>query len=488
MTDLKGKEKFFFGFSESGFQFEMGIPGSEDPNSDWWVWVHDGDNIASGLVSGDLPENGTGYWDLYKVDHNIAEFLSMDAARIGVEWSRIFPRDTRGVKVHVQQSSEGGIEFIEITDTAIKQLDELSNKQAVKRYRELLSDWKNRDKLLILNLYHWTMPTWLHDPLMVRRYGPLHAPSGWLSKDTIVEFAKFAAYMAHVFDEIVDYWSIMNEPNVVYMGGYFGTGFPPGIINREYMMNAARNLIEAVARAYDAVKQYSRKPVGLIHAIIWFEPKSDTEEAIKATNRAEELWQKGVLDSLTRGQSFFYPSPRKDLRNHIDWLGVNYYSRHVVDEAKNSLGYRYVKGLGFSCGARKSLADRVCSDIGWEFYPEGLYKILLKLWKEYMLPMIITENGVADAEDSIRHQYIFEHVRSVFKAIREGVDVKGYLHWALTDNYEWASGFRPRFGLVEIDYVTKRRRIRPSAIVLKHIIHENEVLENYVYDPEVKPR
>jgi len=100
---------FLLGFSESGFQFEMGLPGSEDPNSDWWVWVHDHENMLSGVVSGDLPENGPGYWNLYKVDHDLAFKLGMNCARIGVEWSRVFPKPTRDIRVDVDRDEDGNI-------------------------------------------------------------------------------------------------------------------------------------------------------------------------------------------------------------------------------------------------------------------------------------------------------------------------------------------------------------------------------------------
>jgi beta-galactosidase len=464
--------KFLFGFSESGFQFEMGLPGSEDPNSDWWIWVHDKDNIFSGIVSGDYPENGVGYWDLYRIDHRIASFLGMKIARIGIEWSRIFPKPTTDVKTSVSIDEIGNITHVDVSTKTIEELDKLANKQAVNKYMEIFKDWKeNHGGKLILNLYHWTMPKWLHNPILVRSMGPDRAPAGWISKTTIVEFAKFAAYIAYKFDEVVDAWSLMNEPNVVYMGGYMGTGFPPGIVNSNYMFRVALNLIEACARASDSLKQYSKKPVGLIHAIIWFEPfQKDNVEDQEATEKAKMYWQFGFIDALTKGSSVFTNNiKRDDLENKIDWIGVNYYSRHVIRYQDNALGYKPVHGYGFACGSQISRDNRPCSDIGWEFYPEGLYYSLKESWKRYNLPMLITENGIADSNDRLRPKYIVSHIQAVYNAIKDGVNIQAYLHWALTDNYEWGSGFGPRFGIVEVDYSTKKRKIRPSGLVFKEI-------------------
>jgi len=465
-------EKFLFGFSESGFQFEMGLPGSEDPNSDWWIWIHDRDNIFAGIVSGDYPENGAGYWDLYKIDHGIACFLGMRIARLGIEWSRIFPKPTLDVRVDVSIDESGDIVSIDISHKAIEELDKLANKQAVSRYMEIFKHWKEScGEKLILNLYHWTMPTWLHDPIKVRNMGPEKAPAGWLSKTTIVEFAKFAAYIAYKFNEVVDAWSLMNEPNVVYVGGYMGTGFPPGIINSHYMLKAASNLLEACARAHDSIRLYSKKPIGLIHAIIWFEPHQvEKPEDLEAVDKAKTYWQLGFIDALTKGVSIFTGNvEKKHLKNKLEWLGVNYYSRHVVKYQDNALGYKPVHGYGFTCDSQVSRDGRPCSDIGWELYPEGLYYSLRELWTRYSLPILITENGVADANDSLRPRYIVSHLKAVHRAIREGIGVQGYLHWALTDNYEWSSGFRPRFGIVEVDYSTKKRLIRPGGLVFKEI-------------------
>jgi len=136
---IKFPGDFKFGFSTVGTQHEMGTPGSEF-TSDWYLWLHDPENIASGLVSGDLPEHGPGYWDLYKQDHSIARDLGLDAVWITIEWARIFPKPTFDVKVKVDEDGKGSITGVEVDEKAIEELRGLANLAALNHYREILSD------------------------------------------------------------------------------------------------------------------------------------------------------------------------------------------------------------------------------------------------------------------------------------------------------------------------------------------------------------
>ena len=141
---------------------------------------------------------------------------------------------------------------------------------------------------------------------------------------------------------------------------------------------------------------------------------------------------------------------------HQDFIGFNFYSSYLVDR-------------GFS----KVKTNRI-TDLGWSIYPQGIYHMLRAL-KKYRKPIYITENGLADAKDEKRAAFIRDHIRWIARAMKEGADVRGYLHWSLTDNFEWSDGFWPRFGLVEIDYRTLERKIRPSAWEYKKIIEENAI-------------
>ncbi len=483
---LKFPKEFIFGFSEAGFQFEMGVPNSEDPNTDWWVWVHDPENIAVGIVSGDLPENGPGYWNLFREDHNIADRLGMDGARIGIEWSRIFPKPTFDVRVSTEIDRDGNILYVDVDEKALEELDRIANKEAVNHYREMLSNWKNRGKFLIVNLYHWPLPLWIHDPIKVRRFGPDRAPSGWLDNRTVVEFTKYAAYIAWKLGDLPNLWSTMNEPSVVYSLGYTNikSGFPPGYLSFEASLKAAKHLVEAHARAYDMLKKYTGKPVGVIYATPVVEPF--TLEHRDAAEKAYRIQNFEFLDSITFGKSSFI-GERKDLEKHLDCIGVNYYTRQVVVSSKTLLGWSIVPGYGFACQpGGTSAIGRPCSEFGWEIYPEGMLVALERFWERYKLPMIVTENGIADAMDRYRSMYIVSHLAYIHKAIEKGIDVRGYLHWALVDNYEWAQGFRMKFGLCYVDLNTKKRYFRPSALLFREIAKSKEIIDELLHLVEIR--
>uniref|UniRef100_A0A7C2FNM8 Glycoside hydrolase family 1 protein n=1 Tax=Thermosphaera aggregans TaxID=54254 RepID=A0A7C2FNM8_9CREN len=480
---LKFPSGFMIGFSESGFQFEMGYPGFEDPNTDWWIWVHNQDNIMSGIVSGHLPENGPGYLALYKRDHDIAEKLGADVLRIGIEWSRVFPRPTREIPVSIDRDEEGVITSIDINENAYNRLKERADGRQVEKYKELFKDWVSRGKKLIINLNHFTLPSWIHEPIQVRTRGVESAPAGWLSDDTIVEFAKYAYYIVNELEEYADAWSTLNEPNAVATAGYLNTksGFPPGIPSLEYTMRALRNQAIAHARAYDLIKRVSKKPVGIIYNFMWFEPLNpENDEDVKAASTASYMYNYAFTDTLIHGESLLVAS--ESLQRRLDWIGVNYYTRMVVAGEKRGSGWRYIPGYGFTCTpGGVSKAERPCSEFGWEIYPEGLESVLVELFNKYRIPLIVTENGIADSTDKYRSSYLITHLISVLKAVGKGADVRGYLHWSLIDNYEWAMGFNMRFGLVKVDFETKKRYLRPSALVFREISTLREIPEELIF-------
>lgn len=238
----------------AAFQYEMGASKEAlDPNGDWYVWLHDSKNIESKIVIGDFSEQGPGYWDLYKVDHNWAEWMGLNAWRMNPEWSRIFPKSTKEVKVPVV-SDEEGIKAVEVSETALRKLDALANKNAVRRYREIFRDVKARGMSLIVNLYHWPLHTWIHDPIQARETGLREEPLGWVDDETVIEFAKFVAYIAWKFQDMPDMWSTMNEPNNIWSLGYLGGSFPPGLMNVKAAERVAFNMVQAHGRAYDQIK------------------------------------------------------------------------------------------------------------------------------------------------------------------------------------------------------------------------------------------
>jgi len=156
----------------------------------------------------------------------------------------------------------------------------------------------------------------------------------------------------------------------------------------------------------------------------------------RAVDLAERDSRWVFFDAIVKGE--LMGTVRDDLKGRLDWIGVNYYSRTVVKLIGENT-YIGIPGYGYSCERNSVSPDgRPCSDFGWEFYPEGLYDVIVKYWNRYHLPIYVTENGIADAADYQRPYYLVSHIYQVYRAIQDGANVKGYLHWSLADNYEWA--------------------------------------------------
>jgi len=507
-------EEFKWGVSYSGFQFEMGdIEGrSLDPNTDWYIWVHDVDNIRKGVVSGDLPEHGVNYWFLYGIDHTIAKSLGLNVFRIGIEWSRIFPTSTKKVEVGVERASDGKISKIDIDEGDLEKLDRIANKSALKHYREIIEDLLRKELEVIVCLNHFTLPIWIHDPILARKTKLREGPLGWVNETTIVEFVKYVAYIAWKLGDLVDWWATLNEPLVVAEAGYatLEQSFPPGVLDYNAFKKACINLVIAHSRAHDMLKRFdtiraeekspSPAHVGLIHNVIPITPASEREEDISAAKLLDHIHNRFILNAVTEGWLDENFNLEKDsgeeksyLSNRLDWLGVNYYTRTVVRGVKSILARIVVglpvipvmvEGYGFRCSPRSTSYDgRPTSDFGWEIYPEGLIEAL-KIASEYKKPILVTENGIADMDDSLRPKYLLDHIKALERAVsEEKIDVRGYLHWSLIDNYEWAHGFKMKFGLYSVNILSKERAPRPSAEIYKKIVEENGVstgLELYV--------
>lgn len=431
-------QDFLFGVAMSGFQFEMGKGNSKDENTDWYVWTHDLQNRAVGIVSRDFVEQGAGYWNMYAQVHDLCSKIGMNVIRIGIEWSRIFPRPTYDVE----------------------NLSQIADLEALNHYRQIIQDAKSKGLKVIVNLNHFSLPLWLHDPIRVNRFRDL-SRSGWLDDRSVVEFSKFAAFCAKNLTDIVDMFSTMNEPNVVAKLGYFGTfsGFPPCVLDLELYEKALHNQILAHNQSYQKMKEFTDKPVGIIYATSWCEGDEARDDAMELEN-----WY--FLDRVI---------------DNCDFLGINYYTRAVVERepttlssasGKIKINWHVLPGFGGSCPRNSmSLDKRPTADNGWEIYPQGLGYVLRACQKRYNKALYVTENGVADDRDVYRPYYLLAHLKVAEDCLKEGIDLKGYMHWSIIDNFEWAMGYSKRFGLVRVDFESKIFTPRPSYYLFGQLIH-----------------
>lgn len=508
-TAEKFPKGFMWGVAGSGFQTEMGAgPENSDQGTDWWAWVRDGENIASEHVSGDLPEDGPGGWATsFAGDIKLARGLGLNTWRMGTEWSRIFPTSTASV-------ANGS----RITTADLRALDRLADRAAVARYRRIISSARRAGLRPLVTLNHFTLPLWIHDPIAVRDAltgrgadEPLPADltqrAGWLSEGTANEFRKYAAYMGWKFGDLVDWWAPLNEPMVVAVGGYvnvpgaYASWFPPGVNSFTGAVKAIETMATANAAAYDELKAKDRVDsdrdrratrIGLVHNMIHFVPSNPARVAdVASTKNAEQIFNRtfpnavirGFLDRNVNGE--VDPGERDPARaGKADFLGVNYYFRGRVTSVGGSLSSNiglldFLPSVTYRWALNPSgpPCPTICSDFGNEIDVAGLGSVLREAAK-YRLPLLVTENGIADAADSLRPGYLVQSLHQVWKqATRKGktAPLIGWLHWSLTDNFEWSAGYTPRFGLYSYSPETLQRTARPSAGVVRRIAKGNRI-------------
>jgi beta-galactosidase len=471
---------FQWGVATAGFQTEMGRGRNLDRRSDWWVWTHDPQNIAAGTVTSDRPERGPGFLARYRRDIALAAGkLHLNAFRLGIEWSRIFPRSTAGA-------------------TTLKQLDRLANHRALRRYRRILKLIRARGMTPWVTLNHFTLPLWIQDPIAARDafagVGPDDpppsgfGPRGWLDTSTVGEFRKYAAYLAWKLGPLVNRWMTLNEPMVVVVNGYVNVpgvvegDFPPGAYNYPAAIAVVQNLADANAAAYDAVHRHDRRArVGFVHNMVAFTPANPASAEDRAgTEHAEYLFDRLFLDAAVKGyrdangDGVIQAGERHpELAHKADFVGVNYYFRGRVTGLGVSLTptipvLDFLPSTGYRTAANPSapLCPTICSDFGNEIYPAGFRRVLA-IAGRYGRPVYVTENGISDANDDQRPAFLRSHLRAMRAAIRSHqARVRGYFHWSLTDNFEWAAGYRQHFGLYRFNPRTLKRIPRRHSVRL----------------------
>jgi beta-glucosidase len=303
------------------------------------------------------------------------------------------------------------------------------DEKEIEHYRQIILALRERGIEPFVTLWHWTEPVWFQEA------------GGWDSPESKNYFLRYVEKIVSVLKEDVKFWIVINEPNVGLGFGYFSGSQPPAKKGSRTFLKAYFNLLAAYKSSYELIHKIdNRANVGFAHS---FTPYQSTL-----------VWPLGKLAVIVT--EYFSKHFVRKTQEVVDFIGCNYYSRYIVSFGK------------------KSLMRENTNDLGWEIYPKGIYDSLLTL-KKYNLPIYITENGIADVDDKKRPAFIENHLKWISKAIKEGIDIKGYFHWSLMDNYEFpdARGFWPRFGLIEIDYQTLERKPRKSFYVYKEIIKGN---------------
>jgi beta-glucosidase len=299
------------------------------------------------------------------------------------------------------------------------------DEKALAHYAQVVKALRKRGMEPFVTLWHFTLPVWL------ARKG------GWETGAAVNAFARYAGKVAAYLKDDVTFWIPLNEPEIYVNMAYLAGKWPPQTRNPLRALRVLGNLMRGHRAAYAVIRALAPEArVGIAKNNIHFEVVGTNQwnELLKAA--ADWWWNRFVLDRLA---------------GTLDFIGVNFYFHSRIAGWFN-----------------RNRNERV-SDLGWELMPGSLYPVLMDLAR-YRKPLYVTENGLADAADRSRAWFIEESLRALARAKREGVDVRGYFHWALTDNFEWADGFSPRFGLVAVDYGTQKRHIRTSALRYRDMI------------------
>jgi beta-glucosidase len=304
----------------------------------------------------------------------------------------------------------------------------------IEHYREILLALKKRNIKTMVTLFHFTLPKWFAKK------------EGFVKKKNISYFQRFAKKVFDEYKDLVDFWITENEP-IVYAGlSYLQGKWPPKKKSPILYFKVLKNLILAHKNIYQSFHQKEENTlVGIAKNNIFFEPYNKRSVFDKISVKIANFWI----------NHWFL----KEIKNFLDFIGLNYYFHNRIK---------------FPWLIRNE--NKTVSDLNWEIYPKGIYFTLLEL-KKYNHPVYITENGLADRKDLLRKDFIKEHLYWVWRAIQEGVDVRGYFYWSLLDNFEWEKGFEPKFGLIEIDYETLKRKARKSAFYYAQICKNNRLEE-----------
>jgi len=372
----------------------------QNSNCDWWKWEK-----KAGLK--DLSGEACRHYDLFDQDFALARKLNHNAHRLSIEWSRIEP---------------GKGEF--------------SSKE-ISHYIEVIDSLRRNGLEPLVTLHHFTNPLWFADS------------GAWLEKGGVDSFLEYVRHTVESLADKVKYWITINEPLVYVYHAYLLGAWPPKEKSLRLSLLVIERLLSAHIGAHRIIREIYRKKnlpfplIGIAKNMQTFEPCDRGLRTRLGIFLREKYYNYYFLDRLAKARA-------------MDFVGLNYYTRSLIEVTS------WRPWDLFTQVCTKGLGQVEKNSLGWDIYPQGLYRLLVGL-KKYKLPVLITENGICTQDDQLRWRFIRDHLKEVSRAIASGVDVRGYLYWSLLDNFEWDKGFAPRFGMVEVDYATFQRKPRPSA-------------------------
>jgi beta-glucosidase len=446
-----GRGSFTLGVATAAAQIEEG-----NETADWWVWSQPTADGGLGNGAAFVGDAVLGYQRAVE-DVQLIEAMHLDAYRFSVNWARMEP--ARG------------------------EWDE----EAFAHYGALLDALGAAGIKPMVTVHHFSSPIWVDDPREIADCVPSDTNlCGWSdpvgAEAIIAEMAELGAELAKRYGDRVDEWCTLNEPVNYLLASYGVAQFPPGrgflLGDSDTFMTVVRNYIRAHVAMYEAIKANDTVDadgdgvnalVGFSLNVASFEPSrsgaiSTNEVDVAARDRVEYVYHYLLPDALQNG-SFdanadgVADETHDDWKGAVDFLGVQYYQRLTVT-GKPGLLIPLVSALpcfhglpSFGACVEPSEPTHWVPTMHYEYYEPGIHDVLVAFAERYPdLPLTVTESGLATEVGRRRAEHIVRSLEQITRARDEGVDVRGYYHWSLTDNFEWAEGYGPRFGLYRVDY------------------------------------
>ncbi|RFO98242.1 beta-glucosidase [Rhodoferax lacus] len=427
-------EKFVWGVATSAFQIEGAAFADGKGPSIWDDFCKQPGAIADGSDGLLACE----HYQRWQDDLDLVASLGVDAYRFSVSWPRVRPGGAGAW-------NEKGLDF----------------------YERLVDGLLARGIKPYLTLNHWDLPS------------ELQATGGWTDRNTVHRFVEYAQGIDRRMGDRLATITTHNEPWVMSVLGYEQGIFAPGIKSRAAAMQASHHLMLSHGLALQALRaQGSKARLGIVLNLSPVQAATDSDADQAQAHLEDGKLLRWYMDPLFKGH---YP---EDVIGHLgadapvlhtgdlaaiatpmDFMGVNYYSRSVAS-------------ANGPWDTRQS--GHPLTEMGWEVYPEGLTELLVRMHTDYPVPpLYVTENGGAfkdlvqdgQVHDADRTDYIARHIEAVAQAMRQGVRMEGYMVWSLLDNFEWASGYAKRFGIVHVDYATQKRTLKDSAHWYSNMLH-----------------
>jgi len=392
------------------------------------------------IKNNDSCHDGCDHYHHMKEDVALMKEIGLKSYRFSVSWSRVIPEEGK--------INERGLQF----------------------YIDLVNELRSNNIEPLVTIFHWDLPVWVQNK------------GGWLSKGIVPLFADYTKVLVDALSDKVKYWIPMNEPQCFIMNGHMTGAFAPFKHRYLALSKLTKICLLAHKASVDTIRKYAKTSpqIGIAMAAGAYIPKNSGEEAIKEARHKTFFKGLGTMgnrwwaDPVFKGEPVtaygVYHTWKKDMSKYkcdMDFIGVNVYQPFF----DGSWGDK----------TPDDITDEDKTSMGWVIDGRVLYYTIKFFYERYGLPIMVTENGMADndtvidgkVEDNKRIRFMNEYLSSVKRAVDENIPVLGYQYWSLMDNFEWAEGYGPRFGLIHVDYFTKKRTIKKSGCFYKEIIESN---------------